>query len=84
VGALAAGGEALAVAQAAVAAEVHEALDVQRDLAAQIALDLQLHLLDHLADAAGLVVVEIVAALVQRDAGRGEDLPRLAPAHANR
>src|SRR5690606_2447051 len=39
VGALAADGQALAVAQAAVAAEVHEPRDVHRDFTAQVALD---------------------------------------------
>ena len=38
--ALAAGRQALAVAQPAVAAQVHQALDVERDLAAEVALDL--------------------------------------------
>jgi hypothetical protein len=40
VGALAADRQALAVAQAAVAGEVHQPLDVHRGLAAQVALDL--------------------------------------------
>src|SRR5512134_3343762 len=43
---LAAHRQASPVAQAAVAAEVHEALDVHRDLAAQVAFDLVLRLED--------------------------------------
>jgi hypothetical protein len=39
VGALAADRQALAVTQAAVAAQVHQTLDVHRDFAAQVALD---------------------------------------------
>src|SRR3546814_9055764 len=49
-GALAAHRQALAVTQTAVAAEVHEALDVHRHVAAQVALDHELAV-DGLADA---------------------------------
>src|SRR6185295_2232962 len=59
VGALAAHRQALAVAQAAVAAEVHQPLDVHRHLAAQIALDLVVAV-DHLADADDLVIGQLV------------------------
>src|SRR6266481_3381883 len=79
---LAAHGQALAVTQAAEAAEVHEALDVHRDVAAQIALDLDLLLLDDLAQAARLVVVELVGPLRERHLGGGEDLLRERPADA--
>src|SRR6185295_11342470 len=73
---LAAHRKALAMAQAAVAAEVHQALDVHRDLATKIAFDLQLALLDRLADATRFILVEIVGALVQRHVGRLQDLAR--------
>ena len=43
--------------------EVQQALDVERHLAAQIALDLELHLLDHLADAPALVVIRMILLL---------------------
>ncbi len=49
VGALAADRQALAVAQAAVAGQVHQPLDVDRGLAAQVALDLVVAV-DRLAD----------------------------------
>jgi hypothetical protein len=73
---LAANRQALAVAEAPEATEVHEALDVHADLTPQIALDLQLALLDHLADATGLVVVELVSPLAERDVRRLQDLAR--------
>src|SRR5688572_6301672 len=73
--ALAAHREAAPVTQAAVAAEVHEALDVHRHLAAQIALDLVLGLED-VADATDLVLVERVGPLVERDVGLLQDLAR--------
>src|SRR5262249_47675300 len=74
--ALTADRKALAVTQAAVAAEVHQALDVHRDLAAQVAFDLDALALEHVADGAQIVLVEIVAALVGRDLGRFEHAKR--------
>jgi hypothetical protein len=68
--------QALAVAQTAEATEIHQALDVHRDLAAQVAFDLQLAAFDHLADPARLVVIEIVGSLVQRNLRLGEDVAR--------
>src|SRR4029077_2572164 len=68
--------QALPVAQPPEATKVHEALDVHADLTPKIALDLQLARLDRLADATGLVVVEIVGALVQRHLRLLEDLAR--------
>jgi hypothetical protein len=70
-----------AVPQTAVAAEIHQALDVHGHFAPQIALDLQLKAVDRFADLAGLVVVEIIAALVERHASGGQDLTSLVPAH---
>src|SRR5262245_1436788 len=67
--------KAAPVAQPAIAAEVHEALDVHRHLAPQIALDLVLGLED-IADAADLVLVEVVGPLVERDVSLLQDLAR--------
>src|SRR3546814_6377409 len=58
-GALAAHRQALAVAQAAVAAEVHQALDVHGHVAAQVALD-HVVAVDGLADAGDLVIGQLV------------------------
>jgi hypothetical protein len=58
--------QALAVAQAAVAAEIHEPLDVHRDLAPQVALDLDV-LLDGLADPPDLVVRQVLRAGLDLD-----------------
>src|SRR5581483_1116230 len=74
-GALPADRQALAVAQAPVAAEVHQALDVQAGLAAEIALDL-VALLQRLADAVDLVFGEILGALGRVELRRGADLLR--------
>jgi hypothetical protein len=73
---LTAHGQALAVTQAAEAAEVHEALDVHRDLATKVTLDLDLLLLDDLAQAPRLVVVQLVGPLRERYLRRVEDLLR--------
>src|SRR5262245_29890712 len=56
------------MAQAAVAAEVHQTLDVHLDLAPQVAFDLVLGV-DDLADAPQLAFVERVGDLVGRDLG---------------
>src|SRR6267143_695910 len=74
-GALAAHGQSLAVAQAAVAAQVHQALDVQAHLAAEVALDLVV-LVEALADAVDLVVGQVLGPLGRIDLGQGTDLPR--------
>src|SRR5690606_24649595 len=65
--ALATDRETTAVAEAAVAAEIHEALDVQRHLAAEVTLDLEV-LVDGLADLADLGVVQVVRLLALGDA----------------
>src|SRR2546430_13872885 len=75
VGALAAHGQTLAVAQAAVAAQVHQPLDVQAHLAAEVALDLVV-LVEALADAVDLVVGQVLGPLGRIDLGEGADLPR--------
>lgn len=72
-GALAAGREGAAVAQAAVGAEVHKALDVQADDAAEVAFDLVLGV-DDLADAAGFGFSEVVGANMCIDASFLKDL----------
>src|SRR5437588_2670510 len=60
-GSLAAHREAAAMAQAAVGADLHQPLDVERDLAAQVALDAALELLgDDVAQPADLGVVEVL------------------------
>src|SRR6185312_5349489 len=80
--ALAADREALAVAQTTVAAEIHQALDVHRDFAAQVAFDLDAERLEDVADGAHVVLVEIVAALVGRDLGLLEHSRRRSLANA--
>src|SRR5438552_18075755 len=67
--------------QAAVAAEVHQPLDVERDLAAQVAFDL-VALLERLADAVDLVVGQVLGPARRIDLGRGADLPRARVADA--
>ena len=64
-GALAADGQALAVTQAAVAADVHQTLDVHAHLGAQVAFDLVAGF-DDAAELADFVVGE-VAGLLGRD-----------------
>src|SRR3954463_13153604 len=61
--ALAAHGQPTAMAQAAVATDVHQTLDVHLDALAQVALDLALRL-DGLADAVQLPLVQIAHAHV--------------------
>src|SRR5690242_16659051 len=73
VGALAADGETLPMAQAAVAAEVHQPLDVHRDLATEITLDLVIRL-DDLADGPGLLLGEVLGPGGQVDARLGHDV----------
>src|ERR1700753_2984666 len=73
VGTLAADRQALAVTQAAVAAEIHKALDVHRDFAAQVAFHEEVAV-DHCADLDDLGVGEIVDATLRRDADLLDDL----------
>ena len=63
--------EAAPVAQAAVAADLHQALDVVRALAAEVALDGQ-RLLDDVAQAADLLLGEVAHVRVAVDARRLE------------
>src|ERR687897_3704764 len=64
----------------AIRADLHQALDVQADLASEIALDLVLSV-DHLAEAVDLVIGQVTHARVGRDVrgrqhaagGRGSD-----------
>src|SRR4030095_2664169 len=72
VGALAADGQALAVPDAAIAANVHQPLHVHRDFAPQVALHLVLAL-DDVADTGGLVVRPALHALVTVHARVGHD-----------
>src|SRR5438128_705857 len=75
VGALAADRQALAVAQAAIAAEIHQALDVEAHLAAQVAFDL-VALFERLADAVDLVFGEVLRPLGRIELRRRTDLLR--------
>src|SRR5690242_11010261 len=71
-------GQALAMAHAAIAAQVHQPLDRHRDLAAQIAFDGELR--DVLADAIELAVVQVLDLAVRLHAGGGEDRLRAGAA----
>src|SRR5205807_3262185 len=66
VGTLATDGQSLAMAQAAIAAQIHQPLDVQAHLAAEVALDL-VALLERLADAVDLVLGEVLGPLIGID-----------------
>src|SRR6516165_9198648 len=71
----------LAVAQPAVAAEIHQALDVHRHLPPQVALD-RVFAVDQLADAQDLVIGHLVHAPLDRDADPAADLESLGPSDA--
>ena len=71
--ALAANRQRAAMTQAAIAAEVHQALDVHRDFAAQIALD-EIVAVDGLADLQDFGVGELVDAALGGDADLLADL----------
>ena len=60
-GALAAHRQSLAMAQAAIAAEIHQPFDVHRDAPAEIAFDLEVAV-DDLANADHLVVAQLIDA----------------------
>src|SRR5262249_34461258 len=77
-GALAAEREAPAMTQAAVAADFHQALDVERDLLAEVALDAA-HFLDDPADLPDVVLGEVLHADVTTDTGGAEDVVRALP-----
>src|SRR6516225_10278684 len=74
-GPLAAHRQVAAVPQSAEAADFHQPLDVHGDLLAEIAFDAAL-LLDHLADAADVVLGQILDADVGAHPGRFEDRVR--------
>src|SRR3954464_15178509 len=78
--ALAADRQATAVAHATVAAEVHQPLDVDRHLAAQVALDR--HAADLLADALEVGVAQVLDLAVERTPGGVADLLRRRAADA--
>src|ERR1044072_6617453 len=80
-GSLTADREAATVALAAVAAGLHQALDVLRALAAQVALDDEISV-DLVAELRDLVLGEVADVGVRRDAELGEKLVRLGPADA--
>src|SRR5690606_22991581 len=79
-GALAAQRQAAAMAQAAVAGQVHQALDGDADLAAQVALDGVLG--DLGAEALDLGLGQVADLGRRRDAGGLADLPRTGTADA--
>src|SRR5438094_1060445 len=74
-GALAADGKAAPVAQPTVGPDLHQALDVERDLAAQLAFDLGF-LVEDVAEATDLLVVEVLDAHVGIDVRDRQDAPR--------
>ena len=63
------------MADAAIAADLHHALDVQRNIAAQIAFDLQI-VLDVFTDLVDILLGQVLHAGVRVDAGSGENLLR--------
>src|SRR6476620_567133 len=73
--ALATNGETAAMTNAPVAADVHEPLDVHRDLGAQRALDAEI-LFDRLAKLVGVRVGEIANTLLGVHASRSENASR--------
>jgi hypothetical protein len=73
--ALAANRQTLTVTEATIAAEIHEALDVHRDLAAKITLD-DVVAVDRFADLKNLGVGELIDAAICRDADALADVFR--------
>src|SRR5205814_673406 len=71
----------LAVTQSAVAAEIHQPLDVHRDLPPEITLD-GVFAVDRLADAQHLVIGHLVHAPLDRNADPSTDLESLGPPDA--
>src|SRR5262249_12231599 len=74
VGALAAHWQAAAMTQAAIAAEVHQPLDVDAGLATKIALD-DVVAVDHFADLQNFLIAELADAAIQRDLHLLHDVP---------
>src|SRR4051794_34382164 len=81
VGALAAHRQTAAMTQAAIAAEVHQTLDIDAGLATQIALD-HIVAVDHFADLQNFLVAQLADAAVQRDLHLLHDLGRILLADA--
>src|SRR2546430_2289799 len=81
VGALTAHRQTAAMTQAAIAAEVHQTLDVDAGLAAQIALD-EIVAVDHFADLQHFLVGELADAAIQGDLHLLDDLGRILLADA--
>src|SRR6187549_25518 len=75
-GALAAHRQAAAMTQAAIAAEVHQTLDVDADLTTKIALD-QIVAVDHFADLQNFLVAELADAALNGDFHLFDDLGRV-------
>src|SRR5262249_3086187 len=75
VGALTVNGQAFAVTQAAIAAEVHQPLNVHRGFAAQVAFDL-IVAIDDLADPDDIVIGQLIDARRASDTGLVADVFR--------
>src|SRR6185312_6270051 len=81
VGALTTHRQAAAMTQAAIAAEVHQTLDVDTGLAAKIALD-EIVTVDHFADLQDFLVAQLADATILRDLHLLDDLGRVLLADA--
>src|ERR1043165_2668188 len=81
VGALAAHRQAAAMTQAAIAAEIHQTLDVDAGLATKIALD-QIVAVDHFADLQNFLVAELADATLRGNLHLLDDLGRVLLADA--
>jgi hypothetical protein len=75
VGPLAAHGETLAVAQAAVAAQIHQALDIHANFTAKVAFD-DVIAVNRLADLQDFRVRQLIDAAISRNADPAADLLR--------
>src|SRR6187402_2201449 len=80
-GALAAERQVAPMAQAAIAADFHQALDVERDLLAEVALDAA-HFLDDPADVPDVVLGQVLDTDVGTDAGGRQNVVRALPPDA--
>src|SRR5260221_4319713 len=81
VGTLTAHRQAAAMTQAAIAAEVHQTLDVDADLTTKIALD-QIVAIDHFADLQNFLIAELADATLGGDLHLLDDLGRVLLADA--
>src|SRR2546421_3662685 len=81
VGALAAHRQAAPMTEAAIAAEVHQTLDVDTGLAAKIAFD-EVVAVDHFADLQDFLVAQLADATISRDLDLLDDLGRILLADA--